>query len=169
MPHEFVPERDRAFAKRPRRAMTGVEREQWQYSRSGRLDGLRFKRHGPMGRHVVDFVSDQAKVIIELDGPHHGLKAQIERDRVQDTWLESRGYQAIRVSNAEVQRNILGVLTAIEEAVRSPGALSQPSPARGEGPATGPSGSAQSSPDAPGKSVATLAVGPGAFAGPSPR
>src|SRR5262245_45655722 len=119
MAHEFVPRRHRDFAKGLRQDQTGVERELWHYLRANRVEGLRFKRQAPMGRYVVDFVCHEATVIVELDGPHHVLEAQVERDRIRDAWLESRGYRVLRFSNAEVQQNLLGVLAVIENVVRS--------------------------------------------------
>jgi very-short-patch-repair endonuclease len=133
MPHEFVPRLRRNSAKRLRQDQTFVERELWQSLRAGRFGGLRFKRQAPMGRSIVDFVCHEARVVVELDGSQHGLVIQGEHDRVRDAWLESRGYRVLRFWNDEVQRNLHGVLTAIEDALASRGPLSPALPRKGGG------------------------------------
>jgi very-short-patch-repair endonuclease len=124
MTHEFVPRLQRGNARRLRRDQTDVERKLWRYLRANRFEGLRFKRQAPMGRYIVDFVSHEAKVVVELDGGQHGFHTQAERDRVRDVWLGSRGYTVLRFWNLEVKRNFYGVLTAIEDAVKSRAPLS---------------------------------------------
>ena len=124
MPHEFVPRLHRGSARRLRRDQTDVERKLWRYLRANRFDGLRFKRQAPMGRYIVDFVCHEAKVVVELDGGQHGFHTQAEQDRLRDAWLGSRGYTVLRFWNLEVKRNFYGVLTAIEDAVRSRAPLS---------------------------------------------
>ena len=133
MPHEFVPMRDRNFAKRLRRDHTDVERKLWQALRGNRLNGLRFKRQEPMGPYIVDFVSHDAKVVVEVDGSQHGYSSRAAKDRIRDKWLGEHGYRVLRFWNTDIARNLQGVLTEMAEAVGSRTPLSQPSPARGEG------------------------------------
>jgi len=74
---------------------------------------LKFKRQEPIGPYFVDFVCHLKKLIIELDGGHHGEEDQIKYDQIRTEFLERQGYKVIRFWNAEVFTNIEGVLEAL--------------------------------------------------------
>jgi len=95
--------------------MTRAETLLWRYLKAGHLDGLSFRRQSPMGPYIVDFVSHMAKVVVEVDGESHDFRSQLERDRIRDAWLASRGYVVLRFSNGDVLRNLEGVLLAIRD------------------------------------------------------
>lgn len=65
----------------------------------------------------MDFVCQDKKLIIEVDGGQHGEKQGIENDEKRTVWLESAGYHVLRFWDNEVLQNINGVLTKIEEAL----------------------------------------------------
>jgi len=99
----------------------------WSRLRDRRLLGLKFKRQVPIDRFVVDFVSADAKLIVEIDGGQHGQRA--EADKHPTTVLESLGYLVLRFWNNDVLTNIDGVLELIAFTVQ-PQALEPPHPAR---------------------------------------
>jgi very-short-patch-repair endonuclease len=68
----------------------------------------------PIGRYVADFASFEAKLIVELDGSQH---IESGRDRVRDAELESRGFEVLRILNADLFLQRDGVLTVIHSAV----------------------------------------------------
>ncbi len=56
------------IAKGLRRNSTDAERELWYCLRMKQLDGYKFRRQQPIGQYVVDFVSFERKLVIEVDG-----------------------------------------------------------------------------------------------------
>jgi very-short-patch-repair endonuclease len=90
--------------------------------------GLKFKRQKPMGRYIVDFVCEERRLIIEIDGGQHA--EQVGYDRHRDAWLCSQGYMLLRFWNNEVMQELEAVL----EQIRSTLTLSPaPLPLAGEG------------------------------------
>jgi very-short-patch-repair endonuclease len=73
------------------------------------MEGVKFRRQQPIGRFIVDFVSFEKKVIIEVDGGQHSEK--VDKDR--DQWLNSQGFKILRFWNNEVLQNTEGVFEAI--------------------------------------------------------
>ncbi len=86
------------------------------------LDGVKFRRQQPVGSYIVDFVSFDKKLIIEIDGGQHNEVQTREKDEQRAMWLGSEGFQVMRVWNNDVLLNLEGVLTAIK------GALDEVSP-----------------------------------------
>ena len=70
---------------------------------------------GRSAHYIVDFVCDEAKLIIEIDGGQHGIDATKADDFVRTRWLEARGFRVLRFWNPDVLENIEGVLSAISE------------------------------------------------------
>ena len=73
-----------------RRQSTDAERKMWASLRSRRLLGCKFRRQAPIGRYIVDFVSYQRRLVVELDGGHH--QDQTDYDSARTRWLESQGF-----------------------------------------------------------------------------
>jgi very-short-patch-repair endonuclease len=65
----------------------------------------------------VDFLGFERRLVVELDGGHHGEKATTERDRERAAWLKERGHEVMRFWNNEAQRNVEGALENISEAL----------------------------------------------------
>ncbi len=102
-------------AKRLRRDMTDVERRLWGELRADGL-GAKWRRQQPIGRYIVDFVCQSARLVVELDGGQHSVS---DADARRTAWLESAGYRVLRFWNHEVLENIDGVLIRIAEALAS--------------------------------------------------
>jgi very-short-patch-repair endonuclease len=101
-----------------RRQQTDAERKLWQNLRSKQFEALKFRRQQPMGIYIVDFVSFEKKLIIELDGGQHNEKEAMEKDNERTKWLEGKGYRVLRFWNNEVLTNIEGVLEKISESLQ---------------------------------------------------
>ena len=41
---------------------------------------IRFQRQKPIGDYIVDFYCARAGLVVELDGPYHGIDRQMEDD-----------------------------------------------------------------------------------------
>ena len=90
------------FAKQLRSNPTDAERRLWWLLRAKQLGGLRFRRQQPIGPYIADFFCPAAKLIVELDGDHHGLDNKASYDAVRTRWLEGRGYKVLRFANRAV-------------------------------------------------------------------
>jgi very-short-patch-repair endonuclease len=86
----------------------------WAILRDRRLSGYKFRRQVPIGSHVADFASYEAKLVIELDGSQHADNA---RDVVRDTELRRRGFEVLRFWNTDVFLHRDSVLNLILNAV----------------------------------------------------
>src|SRR3977135_596092 len=79
----------RSHAKALRANMTEAERRLWYFLRSHRFAGMKFKRQALIGRYIVDFVSFQRRLVVEVDGGQH---AESEDDLRRTRWLEDQGF-----------------------------------------------------------------------------
>ena len=96
-----------------RNNMTDAERQLWAKIRMKQLKGYQFYRQKPIGDYIVDLFCPEAKIVIEIDGSHHLVGETIEYDRIRDDYLTSLGLRVLRFTNAEVMRNIEGVIEKI--------------------------------------------------------
>jgi very-short-patch-repair endonuclease len=113
--------------------LTKAERIMWYGLRAHRLAGISFRRQVPIGPYVVDFVSHDAKLVIEIDGGQHFDDAAESADRKRDRYLTAQGFAVLRFSNHDVMTNRAGVLQVIADAAAQARAPSLPSPASGRG------------------------------------
>jgi very-short-patch-repair endonuclease len=97
------------LAKKLRRGQTDAESLLWKHLRTKQMEGVKFRRQEPIGRFIVDFVSFEKKVIVEVDGGQHSEEADKEREQ----WLRSQGFKVLRFWNNEVLENTEGVLEVI--------------------------------------------------------
>jgi very-short-patch-repair endonuclease len=58
----------------------------WRQLRNRQIEGFKLRREQPVGRHVVDFVNLEKKVVLELDGGQHALDPG---DEIRDEWLRA--------------------------------------------------------------------------------
>ncbi|NJM34819.1 MAG: endonuclease domain-containing protein [Rhodomicrobium sp.] len=103
-------------ARKLRRNQTDAERKLWFELRGRRLHGLKFRRQVPVAGFIADFLSEEIKLIVEVDGGQHA--ETIEEDDERTKVLSAAGYQVVRFWNDDVLTNIEGVLERILEAGR---------------------------------------------------
>ena len=82
------------------------------------LEGVKFRRQQPLGAYIVDFVSFERRIIVEIDGGQHNEEEVSKGDEGRTTRLKERGYQVLRFWNNEVLVNMEGVLEKIREVLR---------------------------------------------------
>ncbi|MCK4402707.1 MAG: endonuclease domain-containing protein [Dehalococcoidia bacterium] len=109
--------RQTALARKLRQGQTDAEKALWGRLKNNQLEGVKFRRQQPLGSYIVDFVSFERKIIIEVDGGQHNEREVEKRDEERTTWLKGRGYQVLRLWNNDVLTNMEGVLEKIEEAL----------------------------------------------------
>ncbi len=98
-----------------RRDQTDAERRLWSRLRGHQLDGAHFRRQQPIGNYIVDFVSFEQRLVVELDGAQHA--EQETYDSARTAWLESQGFRVMRFWNDQVLRETDGVVSAIRGAI----------------------------------------------------
>ena len=69
---------------------TEAEKFLWTLLRAKKLNGVKFRRQEPVGQYVVDFVSFEKKLIIEIDGGQHSDEKNKEYDETRTKWLQSQ-------------------------------------------------------------------------------
>lgn len=100
----------KATARRLRAEATSAELILWKALRDRRFDGWKFRRQHPIASFIVDFVSLQARLVLEVDGATHGTDQQQSRDASRSDVIESLGFRVVRVTNTDVYENLPGVL-----------------------------------------------------------
>jgi len=96
------------FARQLRRESTDAERPLWFHLRDRRL-GVKFRRQLPVGPFIVDFLSVEAMLIVELDGSQHDDDIDAGRTR----FLKRRGYRVLRFWNHDALVRTESVLEVI--------------------------------------------------------
>ena len=104
----------RAFARENRKHATMAERFLWEQLRGSAL-GEKFLRQHIVGDYIVDFVSQDSGLVIEVDGGYHAERNQQERDEDRTAFLESAGFHVIRFTNEEVLFDIENVILEIKK------------------------------------------------------
>jgi very-short-patch-repair endonuclease len=141
MPQTRYEEGDQSIlrSRQLRRDSTPAERKLWAVLRGALLDGFKFRRQQRLGPYFGDFVCQSLRLVIEIDGDtHDGARVQA-RDARRTAFLEHEGYRVIRFTNADVMKNLDGVVGAIRSALQA----DSPSPshaARPRGPLPLPQG-----------------------------
>ena len=105
-------------ARNLRKNNTRQEHKLWSILRNRKLNNLKFKRQVPIGPYIVDFVCNEKKLIIELDGGHHNEMPIIEYDNKRTAFLLNEGYNVIRFWNSDIENNIDGVVEKILNLVK---------------------------------------------------
>ena len=123
-------------AKRMRKEHTDAENILWQHLRNDQL-GVKFRRQHPIDSYIVDFISLQQKLIIEIDGDYHDTQEQKELDDERTKTLNDIGFGVIRFTNKEVTYSLESTLQKIKESLKNKSTASVaggvPLPTRGEG------------------------------------
>ena len=108
----------KARARKLRESQTSAEAKLWQALRNRRLARWKFRRQHPIDRFIVDFVTIDGKLIVEVDGVTHAEPSELARDRARSDILQACGFLVVRVSNTDVYENLEGVLEMIESTLR---------------------------------------------------
>jgi very-short-patch-repair endonuclease len=116
-PHRKVQLSERACHMRAK--MTRSEAALWQAIRRGEL-GTVFRRQVVIGgMFIADFAAPAVRVIVEVDGEYHGLRAAADARR--DRKLERLGWRVVRLEAEVVLRNLPAAVAAVLAAVEAAG------------------------------------------------
>ena len=92
---------------------TEPEKRLWRHLSGSQLRGHKFRRQAVIDYYIADFFCPLKKLIVEVDGDTHDVKADYKRD----DRLRNRGYRTVRFTNLDVMRNMEGVLMALVDAL----------------------------------------------------
>ena len=96
-----------------RRDMSFPERLLWSEIKASRLCGLKFRRQAPIGPYITDFLCDEHRLVIELDGVSHDQTAECDGRRTE--FLAAEGYRVVRYNHDEVLEDLDAVLRDIAQ------------------------------------------------------
>jgi len=118
-------------AKQLRQNGSPFEAKLWRSISRSQLGGFKFRRQHVIGNCIVDFFCPRKALIVEIDGDSHDSGKDARRDRLN----EFRGYTTLRFTNADVGKNIEGVLSQLlAELTALPDRWPHPNPSpEGEG------------------------------------
>ena len=102
-----------------RKTLTPQEARLWLQLRALRSLGYHFRRQAPFRGYFLDFVCFNYRLVIEVDGGHHGEDKQAEHDRHRDAVLSRQGFQTLRFWKSEVNTTLDGVMDTIADALSS--------------------------------------------------
>ena len=87
--------------------MSDAEQALWHLLRGRQISGLKFRRQHPVGDYILDFVCLENKLVIEVDGGHHGQQAGYDENRTQK--LRAAGFHVLRFWDNEVLKEMESV------------------------------------------------------------
>jgi len=102
-------------ARELRKNLTDAEQRLWQGLKRRQIEGVKFRRQQPIGDFIVDFVSFERRLIVEVDGGQHA--EQLAYDEKRTRWLEAQGYKVLRFWDNDVLANTEAVMQAVFDAV----------------------------------------------------
>jgi very-short-patch-repair endonuclease len=97
-------------ARQMRQHPTPAERVLWRALR-GERTGAYFRRQHVLGNFIVDFVSLEHRLVIEVDGAIHDH--QQPEDALRTRWLNQTSFHVLRFRNEEVLHNLADVVERI--------------------------------------------------------
>jgi len=100
------------IARQLRKRQTEAEKKLWNQLRANKLNGVKFRRQQPLGDYIVDFVTFERDLIVEVDGGQH---LDNEEDEKRDEWLSDQGFTVLRFWNNQVLNETVGVVRKIQE------------------------------------------------------
>ncbi len=101
-----------------RRSMTDAEMRLWRCLRSKQMSGFKFRRQHPFENYVLDFVSLDAMLVVEVDGGQHLANKAADEERTRN-WSRA-GFKVLRFWNNEVLTNTDAVKETIWRALNTP-------------------------------------------------
>ena len=100
-------------ARELRNAMTDAEVILWSRLKRLRTDGFHIRRQAPFRGYFLDFVCFERRVVIEVDGSQHADDEHAAHDRLRDAVLSREGFRVLRFWNADVRKNLDGVMYSV--------------------------------------------------------
>lgn len=105
------------FARANRNNATKAEACIWKYALSKKKTGFTFKRQIPALNYIADFMCQELKLIIEVDGITHHREGAYQKDMIRQKKLESVGFTVLRFSDEAVLGSMDDVQRMVQEVI----------------------------------------------------
>ena len=103
----------KVFARSLRKEQTPAESIVWELLRNRKFMNLKFRRQHVIEGFVVDFYCHDLRLAVEIDGGVHAR--QRDYGELRQILIEEKGIRFLRVSNAEINRDINHLLVRIKD------------------------------------------------------
>ncbi|NNE58548.1 MAG: endonuclease domain-containing protein [Hellea sp.] len=100
-----------------RRDQTKPEAIFWNTVRNRQFRKLKWRRQVPIDRYIADFVCEEEKLIVELDGGQHADDDARVYDEKRTKILEQYGYRVVRFWNSQVLEDLDHVLRVLDACI----------------------------------------------------
>ena len=104
-----------SIARKLRSYHTDAELKLWLQLRSRRVGNLKFRRQVPIAGFIADFLCEEVRLIVEVDGGQHAEETTGDAERTRI--LQDASFVVLRFWNNDVMANMDGVLQRIMEEV----------------------------------------------------
>lgn len=114
----FLPytEKGLSQARHLRRTMTEEEKHLWyDFLRDYPVKVMKQK---PIGRYIVDFFCESARLVIEVDGSQHFEADGLAHDQDRTEYLEHRGLTVVRYTNLEINKEFRAVCEDLDHLIQ---------------------------------------------------
>lgn len=81
---------------------------------------FKFRRQHSIGGYIADFYCPAKKLVVEIDGPQHLKKENLEYDQVRSKYFEGLNIKVLRFSNLEVSTETEAVVRKIKSELTTP-------------------------------------------------
>ena len=98
-----------------RKKQTQQEKIVWEFLRSEKFSGPKFRRQYSIGGFVLDFYCPKLKLAIEIDGSIHEI--QKNYDKFRQSGIETLRIQFLRFSNDKIENEFSQVAKTILETI----------------------------------------------------
>ncbi|MEQ9308687.1 MAG: endonuclease domain-containing protein [Balneolaceae bacterium] len=112
------------LASKNRKKATKAEACLWKFALSRKQVGFTFKRQRPVLKYIADFMCQELKLIIEVDGSSHDSMEVRLNDLMRQKELEKFGFTILRFTNEQVLENMDDVRRIILQVVDELGSRS---------------------------------------------
>jgi len=110
----------RGLSRLLRRNPTDAERALWDaITKDRRFATYGFKRQTPVGRHIIDLVSFQLRMVLDIVPDQEEASAAVQRAEKR-AWLVERDYRVMEVRASEITADVAQVLERIAAAISRP-------------------------------------------------
>lgn len=106
MSHNYYNKKLKTFARQNRNDATKAEACLWKYALKGKQLGYTFNRQRPVLNYIADFMCQELKLIIEVDGYTHTFEEVRIKDAIRQEQLEIAGFFVLRFNDEDVLKNI---------------------------------------------------------------
>ena len=95
--------------------LTDAERKLWSRLRERQVHGFSFRRQRPVSPFIVDFICQEGRLIVEVEGSQNAQKAAQVAHR--DDYLTDLGFKVLRFWDNSVLADIDAVIDVIAQAL----------------------------------------------------